>query len=87
MLVGHSFGGPVVRNFAATYPRDVAGMVLVDAAFEGQRVEVRGVGRRFGWATEAKGLPIAEPREEMKDSDRVETHDGGCEAGDARSDV
>lgn len=31
VLVGHSFGGWVVRLFASTYPEDVAGMVLVDA--------------------------------------------------------
>jgi pimeloyl-ACP methyl ester carboxylesterase len=80
VLVGHSFGGPVVRNFAATYPRDVAGMVLVDAAFEGQRVEVGG-GKTIRLGDEAKGLPIPEPREEMKDSDRVETHDAVARRG------
>lgn len=31
VLVGHSFGGLVVRSFALRYPRDVAGVVLVDA--------------------------------------------------------
>ena len=34
VLVGHSFGGLVVRRYAAIYPDDVAGMVLVDAAHE-----------------------------------------------------
>src|SRR5262249_27004295 len=29
VLVGHSFGGPVARNFATLYPKDVAGLVLV----------------------------------------------------------
>jgi len=60
VLVGHSYGGPVARNFAATYPREVAGMVLVDAAHEGLRVGIggkktlrlgdgaRGTGRRPG---------------------------------------
>jgi len=33
VLVGHSYGGPLVRSFAAIYPNDVAGIVLVDAAF------------------------------------------------------
>ena len=42
VLVGHSYGGPVVRNFAAEYPGEVAGMVLVDAAFEGMRVGIGG---------------------------------------------
>jgi pimeloyl-ACP methyl ester carboxylesterase len=32
VLVGHSFGGLLVRLFAATYPHDVAGMVLVDSS-------------------------------------------------------
>jgi pimeloyl-ACP methyl ester carboxylesterase len=32
VLVGHSFGGLLVRFFAATYPHDVAGMVLVDSS-------------------------------------------------------
>ena len=31
MLVGHSFGGMIVRLFAQTYPSKVAGLVFVDA--------------------------------------------------------
>jgi pimeloyl-ACP methyl ester carboxylesterase len=31
VLVGHSFGGLVVRRFASLYPGEVAGLVLVDA--------------------------------------------------------
>jgi hypothetical protein len=31
VLVGHSYGGLVVRLFASTYPDDVSGLVLVDA--------------------------------------------------------
>ena len=34
VLVGHSVGGLIARLYAATYPDDVAGMVLVDAASE-----------------------------------------------------
>ncbi|MGH9486059.1 MAG: alpha/beta hydrolase [Terriglobales bacterium] len=30
ILVGHSFGGLVVRRYAVTYPEDVAGAVLID---------------------------------------------------------
>jgi len=30
ILVGHSFGGLVMRSYAVTYPEDVAGVVLID---------------------------------------------------------
>jgi pimeloyl-ACP methyl ester carboxylesterase len=34
VLVGHSYGGLVVRLYAGTYPDDVSGLVLVDALSE-----------------------------------------------------
>jgi thioesterase domain-containing protein len=34
VLVGHSYGGMITREFAALYPRQVAGMVLLDASSE-----------------------------------------------------
>jgi pimeloyl-ACP methyl ester carboxylesterase len=37
VIVGHSYGGLVVRLHAMTYPGDVDGMVLVDAFSEGLR--------------------------------------------------
>ncbi|HSL30909.1 MAG TPA: alpha/beta hydrolase [Anaerolineales bacterium] len=36
VLVGHSLGGPVARHFAAKYPDEVAGLVMVDSAHEQQ---------------------------------------------------
>ena len=36
VLVGHSLGGLVVRQYAHTYPAGVAGIVLVDSAHEAQ---------------------------------------------------
>jgi len=69
VLVGHSYGGPVVRNFAATYAGETAGIVLVDSAFEGQRVGIGG-GKtmRLGEGVKAVSIPAA--REEMKESDK-----------------
>jgi pimeloyl-ACP methyl ester carboxylesterase len=34
VLVGHSYGGWLVRQYASTYPADVVGMVLVEAGAE-----------------------------------------------------
>ena len=31
VLVGHSYGGPIIRLYASAHPADVAGLVLVDA--------------------------------------------------------
>ena len=36
VLVGHSYGGMVVRVYAAAYPHDVAGLVLLDSAHPDQ---------------------------------------------------
>ncbi len=69
VLVGHSYGGPVIRNFAATYREQVAGMVLVDSAFEGERVGIGG-GRTIRLGEGARGLAIPAPREEMKQPDK-----------------
>jgi pimeloyl-ACP methyl ester carboxylesterase len=67
VLVGHSYGGPVMRNFAATYPHDVAGMVLVDAAHEGLRVGI-GHKKTIRLGDGAKGTSIPAPREELSAS-------------------
>ncbi len=68
VLVGHSYGGPVIRNFAITYPREVAGMVLVDAAHEGLRVGIGG-GKTIRLGDGATGKAIPAPHEEMSASD------------------
>ena len=41
VLAGHSFGGLVARLYAATYPDEVVGMVLIDAAHEDYYDQVR----------------------------------------------
>jgi pimeloyl-ACP methyl ester carboxylesterase len=68
VLVGHSFGGPVVQNFALIYPKLVAGIVFVDAASEEQRyiMQKKAIRLRDG----AMGKAIPEPRELMRESDQ-----------------
>ena len=40
ILVGQSFGGFLVRNFARYYPKEVAGMVLVDVLNEDEKIVI-----------------------------------------------
>ena len=60
VLVGQSYGGLVVRGFAARYRSDVAGMVLVDAVHEDQRIVYGGQPHRIRDA--ARGRPFPAPR-------------------------
>lgn len=70
VLVGHSYGGPVMINFASQYPDDTAGMVLVDSAHEGMRVGVGGKQTiRLGANAQPRDAPS--PHEEMAEADRA----------------
>lgn len=40
VMVGHSYGGPLVRSFAGQYPDEVVGMVLIDATHPDQSVRL-----------------------------------------------
>jgi pimeloyl-ACP methyl ester carboxylesterase len=69
VLVGHSFGGPIVRNFAMVHPEDVAGIVFVDSVSEDQRFEMwhKAVLMRDG----AKGNTIPSPHQEILPGDKL----------------
>lgn len=60
VLVGHSFGGPVIRHYASLYPSDVAGMVLVDTVQEDQRIPMGPHAARI--RDSATGRSILAPR-------------------------
>jgi pimeloyl-ACP methyl ester carboxylesterase len=70
VLVGHSFGGPVVRHYASLYPAEVAGMVLVDTVQEDQRIPMgpRHAGRIRDGAT---GRPVPAARLEVRAEEKV----------------
>ena len=61
ILVGHSFGGGVVRQHALTHPADVAGMVFVDIVAEHQYIRMGPHAGRVG--DDAKGREIPSPRD------------------------
>lgn len=65
VLVGHSYGGGVVRNYTRVYRDEVAGLVLVDIVSEDQYISM---GRHAGRIRDdAKGVAIPQAREEMGD--------------------
>ena len=67
VLVGHSFGGPVARNFALRYPKHVAGMVFAEGVSEDQRIPINNKAVLLREGGGKKTIP--EPREEMRSSD------------------
>jgi pimeloyl-ACP methyl ester carboxylesterase len=68
VLVGHSFGGGAVRYFAEAYPRDVAGLVLVESIEEEQRIPIQGKAVRLRDLSEGRMIPA--PHLDMLPSDR-----------------
>lgn len=60
ILVGQSYGGLVIRGFAARYRSEVFGMVMVDAVHEDQRVVYGGQPHRI--RDSAKGREFPAPR-------------------------
>jgi len=61
VLVGQSYGGLLVREYARRYARDVAAVLLVDATHEDERIDV-GSGKPQRMRDWAKGRATPEPR-------------------------
>ena len=56
MLAGHSYGGLCIRAFAARFPDDVVGMVLVDASHPDQWQRFGIASRVLGWSDRVAGV-------------------------------
>jgi pimeloyl-ACP methyl ester carboxylesterase len=70
ILVGHSAGGMLVRLFAADYPADVGGMVLVDGSHEEDTGNING--RMTTALALSKGRPIPQPRTAVTATDGLD---------------
>jgi len=57
VLVGHSIGGLLIRSFAYQYPKEVAGMVLVDSAHEDSQLFINGKIQRVRETSSGKSIP------------------------------
>jgi pimeloyl-ACP methyl ester carboxylesterase len=64
VIAGHSYGGMIARLFAMRYPREVAGIVLVDSSHEDQIARFSVLASPP--AAPAPPAPAAPPREEAK---------------------
>jgi pimeloyl-ACP methyl ester carboxylesterase len=65
ILVGHSFGGPLVRHYAETYASEVAGIVQFEAAHEDLRVFYGGAAHRLRAESPHPDTPIPPPKSRM----------------------
>jgi len=57
VLVGHSMGGLRVRTFASLYPKEIAGMVLVDSSHEDSTRNFKGKRVRSRELSEGRTIP------------------------------
>ena len=67
VLVGHSFGGPLVRWYTKLYAADVVGLLLVDTVHEDQRIPIMGKATLLRGS--ATGRAIPSPRLQVNATD------------------
>ena len=57
VLVGHSFGGPLVRSYTMIYPNEVAGLLQVDTIHEDQRIPIMGKATLLRGTATGRAIP------------------------------
>jgi pimeloyl-ACP methyl ester carboxylesterase len=71
IFVGHSFGGPVIRNYALTYRNETAGLVFAESVGDAHRIIMGPKTARI--AEFAKNRPIPLPHEKLEPTDGAPT--------------
>jgi pimeloyl-ACP methyl ester carboxylesterase len=70
VLVGHSYGGWLVRLYQSTYPADVVGVVLVEAGTDNpwRKTPEKGLVRSSDLAT-GKAIPVVKTSDPLRESE------------------
>lgn len=72
ILIGHSFGGPLVRSYTKLYPAEVTGLLLVDTVHEDQRIPI--MNKAVLLRGSAKGREFPAPRLTLQADDPHPPH-------------
>jgi pimeloyl-ACP methyl ester carboxylesterase len=81
ILVGHSYGGALVRLYAATHPTDVAGMVLIDSGHLNAVSNINGQLVRLADKATGKTIPPVQMSGPLRESDIPAAARAQIEAG------
>jgi hypothetical protein len=69
VMAGHSFGGLVARLYASTYPDEVVGLILIDAAHEAYYMDIQQALTPAQWDSFARPAPSPD----YPDLERIDT--------------
>ncbi len=62
VFVGQSFGGLLARTFASQYPKEVAGMILVDSTHEDTQLNINGQIKRMRELSQGRIIPAVQTK-------------------------
>jgi pimeloyl-ACP methyl ester carboxylesterase len=87
VLAGHSFGGMLMRLYATTYPREVAGLISIDAQSEWFTAALKRLLTRAQYTSSVVYTPPPPGFEHYADYERLSLDASGAEMRQAQADT
>ena len=78
ILVGHSFGGPVIKNYALSYPGEVRALVFAEAIGDAHRITMGKKTARIADFAQNRDIPV--PHQKMTSGDQPKLEPASPEA-------